>query len=146
MLSTKNRRRNYMRKGKKRVAKFMPRFDGPYLIEAAHPERSEYTLRLPNNPQTFPGFHAHLLKPFIPNDPQLFPDRELVRPPTVITEDGTEEAVVEKIVDARRRGRGMQYLVRWVGYGKDHDEWIPGRMLQDNEALDIWEAKEGVLE
>lgn len=144
MLSTANRRRNYMRKGKKRVAKFMPRNDGPYTITATFPAKSEYTLRLPNNPKTFPGFHASLLKHFIPNDPTLFPDRKFTRPGAVVTEDGTEENLIDKIVDARRRGRGVQYLVRWVGYGKDHDEWLPGRMMEETEALDIWERENGL--
>jgi hypothetical protein len=45
MLSTENRRRNYKRKDKKRVAKFMPRNDGPYTVVKAFPEKSEYTLR-----------------------------------------------------------------------------------------------------
>ena len=143
MLSTENRRRNYKRKDKKRVAKFMPRNDGPYTVIKAFPEKSEYTLRLPNNPQTFPGFHSSLLKPFIPNDPTLFPDREFTRPGAVVTEDGTEENMIDKIVDARRRGRGTQYLVRWVGYDRDHDEWLSGKMLEDTEALDIWEAENG---
>ena len=143
MLSTENRRRNYKQKDKKRVAKFMPRNDGPYTIIKAFPEKSEYTLRLPNNPQTFPGFHSSLLKPFIPNDPTLFPDREFTRPGAVVTEDGTEENMIDKIVDARRRGRGTQYLVRWVGYDRDHDEWLSGKMLEDTEALDIWEAENG---
>lgn len=143
MLSTKHRRRNYMRKGKRRVAKFMPRNDGPYTIIKAFPDKSEYTLRLPNNPKTFPGFHASLLKPFIPNDPTLFPDREFTRPGTVVTEDGTEENMIDKIVDARRRGRGRQYLVRWVGYDRDHDEWLPGKEVDDTEALDVWEAENG---
>jgi Cu/Zn superoxide dismutase len=62
MLSTENRRRNYKCKGKTRVAKFMPRNDGPYTITHTFPEQSEYTLKLPNNPNTFPGFHTHLLK------------------------------------------------------------------------------------
>ena len=140
MLSTKNRRRNYKKKGQKRVAKFMPRFDGPYTVVKAFPEKSEYTLRLPNNPKTFPGFHASLLKPHIPNDPDLFPDREFKRPGAIVTEDGMEENYIDKIVDERIRGRGKQYLVRWVGFGKDHDEWLSGKMLQDNEALDIWEC------
>ena len=144
MLSTENRRRNYKRKDKKRVAKFMPRNDGPYTVVKAFPEKSEYTLRLPNNPQTFPGFHSSLLKPFIPNDPAMFPDREFTRPGAVVTEDGTEENMIDKIVDARRRGRGKQYLVRWVGYDRDHDEWLSGKMLEDTEALDIWEAENGV--
>ena len=143
MLSTTNRRRNYKRKGKKRVAKFMPRFDGPYEVVKAHPEKSEYTLRLPNNPKTFPGFHASLLKPFIPNDPEAFPDRVLPKPGIVVTEDGTEETLIDKIVDERRRGRGKQYLVRWVGYGKEHDEWLPCSELDDTEALDIWERENG---
>lgn len=73
MLSTENRRRNYKQKDKKRVAKFMPRNDGPYSVVQAFPEKSEYTLHLPNNPQTFPGFHSSLLKPFVPNDPTMFP-------------------------------------------------------------------------
>jgi hypothetical protein len=143
MLSTENRRRNYKRKDKKRVAKFMPRNDGPYTVIRAFPEKSEYTLRLPNNPQTFPGFHSSLLKPFVANDPTLFPDREFTRPGAVVTEDGTEENMIDKIVDARRRGRGKQYLVRWVGYDRDHDEWLSGKMLDDTEALDIWEAENG---
>jgi hypothetical protein len=143
MLSTEHRRRNYKRKGKKRVAKFMPRSDGPYTVVKSFPEKSEYTLRLPNNSQTFPGFHSSLLKPFVPNDPTLFPDREFTRPGAVVTEDGTEENMIDKIVDARRRGRGKQYLVRWVGYDRDHDEWLSGRMLEDTEALDVWEAENG---
>ena len=51
--------------------------------------------------------------------------------------------MIDKIVDARRHGRGKQYLVRWVGYDRDHDEWLSGKMLDDTEALDIWEAENG---
>ena len=105
MLSTENRRRNYKRKDKRRVAKFMPRNDGPYTVVKAFPEKSEYTLRLPNNPQTFPGFHSSLLKPFVPNDPTLFPDREFTRPGAVVTEDGTEENMIDKIVDRDCHGQ-----------------------------------------
>ena len=143
MLSTENRHWVYKWKGKKRVAKFMPRHDGPYTVTHTFPERSEYTLKLPNNPNTFPGFHANLLKRFIPNDPSLFPDRELSRPGPVITEDGIEEWFVDKIVDARRRGRGVQYLVRYEGYGKEHDEWRPGAEMTDTDALERWEADNG---
>ena len=143
MLSTENRHRNYKRKDKKRVAKFMPCHDRPYTVVKAFPEKLEYTLCLPNNPQTFPGFHSSLLKAFVPNDPTLFLDREFTWPGAVVTEDGTEENMIDKIVDAWRHRHGKQYSVRWVGYDRDHDEWLSGKLLEDTEALDIWEAENG---
>lgn len=142
MLSTENRRCSYKRKGSRRVAKFMPRHDSPYLVTKAFPERSEYTLKLPNNPQTFLGFHSSLLKQYVANDPTLFPNREPARPGPIVTEDGSEEWTVEKIVDARTHRRGMQYLVRWAGYSKEHDEWVPGKEMEDTTALDVWEKEE----
>jgi hypothetical protein len=61
MLSTKYRHCEYMQKGDKRVAKFMPRYDGPYNILESHPETSIYTLDLPNSPNIFPIFHVSQL-------------------------------------------------------------------------------------
>ena len=76
MLSTENHCCNYKRKGKTHVAKFMPWNDGPYTITHAFPGCSEYTLKLLNNPNTFPSFHTHMLKRYVPNDLLLFPDHE----------------------------------------------------------------------
>jgi hypothetical protein len=59
-------------------------------------------------------------------------------PGPVVTLDGIEEHTIEKIVDERKRGHGTQYLVRWVGYPPDHDQWMPRRELEDCEALDNW--------
>ena len=59
----------------------------------------------------------------------------------MVTEDGTEENMINKIVDACCCGHSKQYLVRWVGYDHDHDEWLSGKMLEDTEALDIWELR-----
>lgn len=139
MLATKHRRREYMQKGDKRVAKFMPRYDGPYTILDAHPDTSTYTLDLPNSPNIFPTFHVSQLRPYHPNDPILFPSREQPKPGPVVTEDGQLENFIEKIIDERKRGRGFQYLVRWVGFDEGDDEWLPRRDLEDCEALDVWE-------
>lgn len=56
-----------------RVAKFMPRFDGPYDILEAYPESSTYKLLLPTSAKQHPNFHVSQLRRHIPNDPELFP-------------------------------------------------------------------------
>jgi hypothetical protein len=32
---------------------------------------------------------------------------------------------IDKIIDQRTRGRGKQFLVRWLGYGPEADLWLP---------------------
>ena len=54
--------------------------------------------------------------------------------------DGLEEWPVEGIIDERRCGRGMRYLVRLVDQPPSEDCWLPGSLLQENEALDRWLA------
>ena len=134
MLSTFHRRRDYKRKGDDRAAKFFPRWDGPYTIIKSHPETSSYTL---DNNSAYP-YYASELKLYHPNDAQLFPNRELPKPGPILTPDGMQEHEIERILDAQPRGRGYRYLVRWVGYGPEDDEWLPGKMLKDCEALDRW--------
>ena len=55
-------------------------------------------------------------------------------------EDGAQEYYVDKIMDAHKCRQGMQYLVRWLGYGPEEDEWLAGSELVDNAALDDWLA------
>ena len=143
MLSTFHRRREYMQKDKKRVAKFMPRYDGPYKITKAFPLKSVYTLDMPNAPEPYPTFHSSLLTKHFPNDNDLFPNRVRQHPGTIITENGEVEWWVDHIIDERKRGRGYQYLVRWVGEGPQNDLWLPRREIEDCEALDIWLAEKG---
>lgn len=38
---------------------------------------------------------------------------------------GDEYFQVEEILDSRRRGRRVEYLVKWEGYGHEHDSWEP---------------------
>jgi hypothetical protein len=111
-LNTKNRRGQYLRAGEGRCAKFMPRFDGPYNIIGVHKECSTVTLDMTSQPGVFPVFHTSEVEPYIENDPILFPNRQLPRPGPITTEDGEEEWEIDEIIDERRRGRGVQYLVR----------------------------------
>jgi hypothetical protein len=141
MLATLHHRRDFKAGDKSRVAKFFPRWDGPFSVTKAFPETSSYTLYLPNSPNVFPTYHASLLKRFNKNDTALFPSRKLGRPGAVLTQDGLEEYHIEKIVDERKRGQGWQYLIRWSSYSEGDDLWLPQRELEDCEALDRWKAR-----
>ena len=140
LLSTFHRRREYMQRGDTRVAKFMVRYDGPYTITASHPLISSYTLQLPDTSNAFPLNHSSHLRPYLDNDPALFPSRQLEQPGPILVDD-QPEYIVERILDRRNRGRGYQYLVRWQGYGPEHDSWLPGREVNDLEVLDVWLAE-----
>ena len=142
MLTTLHRCNEYKRKDHLRVAKFMPRKDGPYTIVDTHPETSSYTLDLPRSPNLFPVFHGSELSPAPANDSSLFPSRDVPEPLPIMTAEGYEEQVVESIIDERKRGRGVQYLVRWKNFGPEHDEWLHRHQLLDNAALDDWEKLE----
>lgn len=120
----------------------MPRYDDKYKVVAASPEVSMYTIDMPNSTLPYTTFHASELQCYCKNDSTLFPSQELACPGPVITADGEEEWQVEAIIDERKHGRGMQYLVTFTGYGPDHNRWIPRRNLLENEALDKWEARE----
>jgi hypothetical protein len=139
MLSTKNRRREFKEKvGDGRVAKLMLRYDGPWEILESRPETSTYKLDLPNYTNIFPIFHASQIKPFTPNDDDSFPSRKNAEIPPPVLVDGELENYVERILDYKKIHRKPSYLVRWVGFGPEHDEWLPASMLEDNEALDRW--------
>ena len=73
MLSTEHRCQEYVQAGSGQVSKFMPHFDGPFVITKCNPAKSTYILNLPNEPNHFPTFHISLLCHFIPNDNELFP-------------------------------------------------------------------------
>ena len=141
-LSTLHRCNDYKAKGEKCVAKFMPRYDGPYMIIDIDKDHSTVTLDLLNSPNIFPVFHTSEVLPYTESDTSLFPSRHLEEPPPIITPDGHEEYFIDKILDALSVGRGYQYLIRWSGYGMEHDEWLPGSELQDCEALDHWLASQ----
>ena len=139
LLSTLHRRNNYKWKGENHIAKFMPHYNGPYHITAVDHIHSTVTLELPNKPNIFPTFHFLQIIPFIENDNILFPQQQLTQPPPIVI-DNEEEFFIDYILDKKKHGRGIQYLVHWSGYGPKDDQWLPVSSLKDCEALDIWQA------
>jgi len=120
------------------VAKFFLKFNRPHTITNVFPENSLYTSDLPNSIEMFPTSHALLLKHFHVNNAILFPSCKHPMSRPVVTLDGVEEHMIEKIADEWKKGHDMQYLVCWLGYPPNHDQWMPQHELEDCAALDHW--------
>lgn len=141
LLSTEHWRHEYTQKKEGWVAKFMPHFNGPYMIEKAFSESSMYTLHLPASSLAFSLFHVSLLKKYNKNNANLFPNHKLPKPGPIITVDGQDKYFIEKILDKQRHGHGHQYLVHWLGYGPEGDLWLPCSELLEMEALELWDKR-----
>jgi len=58
-----------------------------------------------------------------PLDP--IPGRWTSLPPLPEIVDGEEEWVVEEILDSQMVNRKLRYLVKWEGFGVEHNSWEP---------------------
>jgi len=72
-LSMENCCREFKTSSKRRVAKFIPRFSGPWKIIATNVKNSTITLDLPNSANYSSVFHTSELIPYKENDDALFP-------------------------------------------------------------------------
>ena len=111
-------------------SKMKPRREGPFRIKRII-GKVNYELALPAQWKVHPVFHATLLRPYKETEqhgPNYIPPT-----PDILNEE--EQYEVERIINHRHRGRGMQYLVRWKGYTPMDDSWEPEGNL--NNAPDI---------
>ncbi|KAI2657297.1 Transposon Tf2-9 polyprotein [Labeo rohita] len=91
-----------------------------------------YQLQLPPHYRIHPTFHVSLLKPATnsPLPPSTESGGTEVPPPPEILEDPSVYRVQE-ILDSRRRGGQIEYLVDWEGYGPEERSWIPRKDILD---------------
>ena len=128
---------------KGRARKLTPRFIGPYTIVRSHPETSHYTLQLPDElrrRRIHPTFHISRLRPWEPNDDDLFPSRQA---PVFydLGLDAEEEYEVDEIIVHRWVGRTIEFYVRF----KDGDIfWENYDNCKDLAALDRYLELHGV--
>ena len=110
--------------------KLAPWFVGPFPIsKVINPVAVR--LCLPKSLKVHPTFHVSKLKPVL--ESRLVPPSTPPPPPRVI--DGGIVYTVKKILSERKRGRGRQFLVDWVGYGIEERCWIPGSFIVDKSLI-----------
>ncbi len=100
--------------------KLSPRYIGPFTIERQITEVT-FHLQLPARYRIHPAFHVSLLKPVSPSVTD--PDEPAVPPPPEIIEEPLVYRV-QDILDSRRRGGRLEYLIDWEGYGPEERSWV----------------------
>jgi transposase InsO family protein len=115
------------------AGKLRSRFIGPYPISKVISPVS-YHVDLPTSLRlVHPAFHISALKPWRDGSAD-FPDREPepTPPPPVMGDFGELEWTVEEIREKRRKGRGWQYLVKWLNCPEVENSWEPARRLKQD--------------
>jgi hypothetical protein len=94
---------------------------GPFKIKRNIKDVS-FELCLPTTMKIHPVFHISLLEP-APAGAAEGPT------PEIDPETQEEEYEVEKVLGVRTNRRKLQWLVKWVGYGNEHNTWEPRKNL-----------------
>lgn len=88
------------------------------------------------NPRDQRSVHVDRLKRVVKEPPGIFGE-----PETTFAEGGTDEFEVERILDHRvgKSGKGLEYYIRWKGYGADEDQWVPATDVKADECVAMYE-------
>ena len=115
--------------------KLLPKWVGPFkVVQQINPVA--FKLALPAAlSRLHPVFHASLLKAYLASG-------SVQPPPPLELADGADSDVykVESLLDKRKRGRRVEYLVKWEGYGNEHNTWEPESNIRDSDLIAGYKA------
>ena len=110
--------------------KFNDRYMGPFRIlritqsgNAAELDFSEIQTRI------HPVIPVSRLEKFVPDNKLL---RQHNMPTPRIIHDEADLVEVDALVNRRVRGTRYHYLVKYKGYGPEHNQWIPEALIADS--------------
>ena len=117
--------------------KYGLQYVGPFRV-LARIGRLAYHLEVPNDWRIHPVFSIAQLEP-VPNPKSDPYHRERPdEPPSIFVEGDTDEyksyeidRLINKRVITKGRGQATEYLVKWKGYGPQHDRWRNVKDLQN---------------
>jgi len=97
--------------------KLRERFHGPYVVKKVV-NNNAYKLEFPDG-RAHTVVNVEFLKRHHPSPPEF-----ASRVPTPAAPDERGEVEIDKILDVRTKYNKDEYLVRWVGHSRHHDEWL----------------------
>ncbi|KAK3537728.1 hypothetical protein QTP70_017881 [Hemibagrus guttatus] len=119
--------------------KLSPRFIAPFtIVRQVNPVT--YCIQLPPEYKIHPVFHVSLLKPHHPSVLPSTEPGEAEEPPLLLLVDDGTAYLVKEILDSRRRGGRLEYLVDWEGYGPEERSWVPINDILDPGLLEDFHA------
>ena len=129
LLSTRN-----LRLKSPGARKLLPRFIGPFAVVARVGDVA-YRLALPDSLRIHDVFHVSLLARYVAG-------KDYMPPPLPIVVDGALEYEVERVLMHRSRSSGRKsvhdYLIKWQGYGPEHNSWEPESNLPRELIDEYW--------
>jgi hypothetical protein len=126
-----------------RSSKLTARFVGPFRIARVINDNA-YELELPPQLRVHPVQNVSKLRRYR-RSPQRFDGRAQAAarpPPDFVDATGDGEYDVERIVAQRRRGRRVEYIIKWQGYPNEDCSWEAASRLHCPELLAEFHARQ----
>uniref|UniRef100_A0A3B1IV37 Gypsy retrotransposon integrase-like protein 1 n=1 Tax=Astyanax mexicanus TaxID=7994 RepID=A0A3B1IV37_ASTMX len=118
--------------------KLLPKYIGPFKVLSQVNEVT-YKIELPAQYRVHNSFHVSLLKPLVPGPlAEGVPDDV---PPAAVEGEDSSTYAVREVLDSRRRGGVLQYLIDWEGYGPEERCWVAAGDVLDPALLAEFHAR-----